>query len=65
MPRFVVKVGDGYSFPLGIAYISAAMKAESIKHKYPGIKYFISVYNLLSPINLNIDRVKASSLEEI
>jgi radical SAM superfamily enzyme YgiQ (UPF0313 family) len=26
MPRLVLKAGDGYSFPLGIAYISAAMK---------------------------------------
>lgn len=27
MPRIVNKVGDGYSFPLGLPYISAAMKA--------------------------------------
>jgi anaerobic magnesium-protoporphyrin IX monomethyl ester cyclase len=26
MPRLVQKVGDGYSFPLGIAYVSAALK---------------------------------------
>ncbi|MCL2074844.1 MAG: radical SAM protein [Betaproteobacteria bacterium] len=26
MPRFVTRVGDGYSFQLGIAYVSAAMK---------------------------------------
>ena len=26
IPRFVKKVGDGYIFPLGIAYISASLK---------------------------------------
>ncbi len=26
MPRLVLSVGDGYSFPLGIAYVSASMK---------------------------------------
>ena len=26
MPRTVAKVGDGYNFPLGISYVSAAMK---------------------------------------
>lgn len=26
MPRLVEKVGDGYAFPLGIAYVSASMK---------------------------------------
>jgi len=27
MPRLVQNIGDGYSFPLGIAYVSAALKA--------------------------------------
>ena len=26
IPRLVQKIGDGYSFPLGIAYISSSMK---------------------------------------
>ncbi len=26
MPRFVQKIGDGYSFPLGIAYVSSSLK---------------------------------------
>lgn len=30
MPRLVQRVGDGYSFPLGIAYISSSMKAEKL-----------------------------------
>ena len=31
MPRLVQNVGDGYSFPLGIAYISSSMKAAGYK----------------------------------
>lgn len=30
MPRIVNKVGDGYSFPLGLPYVSAAMKAAGL-----------------------------------
>lgn len=30
MPRIVNKVGDGYSFPLGIPYVSAAMKKAGL-----------------------------------
>lgn len=30
MPRIVNKVGDGYSFPLGLPYISAAMKKAGL-----------------------------------
>lgn len=31
MPRLNQNVGDGYSFPLGVAYISASMKAAGFK----------------------------------
>ncbi len=31
MPRLVQEIGDGYSFPLGIAYISSSMKKEGYK----------------------------------
>ncbi len=31
MPRIVNKVGDGYSFPLGLPYISAALKKEGFQ----------------------------------
>jgi radical SAM superfamily enzyme YgiQ (UPF0313 family) len=31
MPRLVQKIGDGYSFPLGIAYISSSMKKAGYK----------------------------------
>lgn len=31
VPRFVKKVGDGYIFPLGIAYISASLKTAGFK----------------------------------
>ena len=27
MPRLVRNIGDGYSFPLGVPYVSASMKA--------------------------------------
>ncbi len=31
MPRLVQEIGDGYSFPLGIAYISSSMKKAGFK----------------------------------
>jgi len=31
MPRLVQNIGDGYSFPLGIAYVSAALKQAGIR----------------------------------
>ena len=31
MPRLVQKIGDGYSFPLGIAYISSSLKKAGYK----------------------------------
>jgi len=48
MPRLVQNVGDGYSFPLGIAYVSAALKragfnvtALNLNHRHGDINHII------------------------
>jgi radical SAM superfamily enzyme YgiQ (UPF0313 family) len=53
MPRFIQNAGDGYSFPLGIAYISSAMK-----------KHGLNVFTLnLNHCDGNIEKILHDEIE--